>query len=276
KVPDEQLAQRVVQRAKTLAGTYLAADGKVIDRLEVANASQINVKVYVLEVDATALNQLGVRLESAIQDPNNPNNLIPADPSFPIVEGPQAGNLGKALNVGAFFRTTRLAPTLDLIIQNGHARVLSSPNLVALPGNQATFLVGGQIPYVFSTGLGQVSVAFKDYGVQLNVTPTLMPNGSIETKITPDISNLDYQNAVQMNGFFIPALKESKISTDVITKPGQSIIMGGLLNRVEQKTIAKIPALGDLPILGKLFQSTRYSDGQTDVVFIMTPEVLNQ
>jgi len=103
-----------------------------------------------------------------------------------------------------------------------------------------------------------------------------MGNGAVHCKVEPEISDLDFQDGINSGGFVVPALKESKLSTDVITKPGQSIIMGGLLNRVEKKTIAKIPGLGDLPILGKLFQSTRYSDGQSDVVFILTPEVLSQ
>ncbi|MDE2571779.1 MAG: pilus assembly protein N-terminal domain-containing protein [bacterium] len=275
-VHDRIQAEQVLQRARTLAGPYLAATGKLIDRLEVTTASQIDIKVYVLEVDRTALSQLGIRLQSAIPIPGQPGFYQFAPPSFPALENGHSAELGKVLNVGPFLRTTLLAPTLDLILQSGHARVLSAPNLVTMPGSQATFLVGGQIPYVYSTGLGQVSVVFKDYGVQLNVTPQIMPDGSIDTKITPDISNLDYQNAVQLNGFFIPALKESKLSTEVVTKDGQSVIMGGLLNRVQQRTITKIPYLSQLPILGKLFQSTRYQNNETDVVFVMTPQIITQ
>ncbi len=154
--------------------------------------------------------------------------------------------------------------------------MLSSPDLVALPGTDASFLVGGSIPYVYSSGIGQVSVVFKDYGVQMNVTPQILPSGSIRTKVAPDISDLDYQNAVQINGFYIPALKESKLSTELVTRPGESIIMGGLLRRIEQKTIQKIPILSNIPVLGKLFQDVNYQDGQTDVVFVMTPQVINQ
>ena len=275
-VPDELTSTRVIQRAQTLAGPYLAAQGKVVDRLEVASESEVDVKVYVLEVDRTGLSQLGVRLQSGTPDPNNPRNIFLGPPFFPIQEDTTAANTGKAFNIGAFYRTTILAPTIDLLIQKGHARVLSSPDLVAMPGTDASFLVGGSIPYAYSTGLGQVSVQFKDYGVQLNVTPTILPSGSIRTKIAPDISDLDYQNAVAINGFFIPALKESKMSTDLVTKPGQSIIMGGLLRHIDQKTILKVPILSNIPILGKLFQDVRYQSGQTDVVFVMTPQIVNQ
>ncbi len=275
-VRDQVEEEQVINRAKVLAGTYLAADGKVIDRLAVAHVSQIDVKVYVLEIDKSGLGDLGLQLQSGVPDPNNPNSIQLEQPSFPIFEGGASGALGKALNIAPFFRTVRLAPTINLVLQSGHGRLLSSPNLVTTPGNLATFLVGGQIPYIYSTGIGQTSVDWKNYGVQLNVTPTLLPNGSIECNITPDISNLDYSNEVQLNGFYIPALKESKLSTDIITAPGQSIIMGGLLDRVSQRTISKIPLLSSIPILGKLFQSTNYQNSETDVVFILTPEIVSQ
>ncbi len=275
-VRDQVEEEQVIARAKTLAGPYLAADGKVIDRLELMLTSQISIRVYVLEIDKTGLGDLGLELQSGVPDPSNPNSIQLEQPSFPILEGGAAGLLGKALNIAPFFRTVRLAPTLNLVLQSGHGRMLSSPNLVTTPGNLATFLVGGEIPYVFSTGIGQTSVDWKNYGVQLNVTPTLLPNGSIESNLTPDVSSLDYQDAVQLNGFYIPALKESRLSTDIITQPGESIIMGGLLQRVSQRTISKIPILSSIPILGKLFQSTNYQNSETDVVFILTPEIITQ
>ncbi len=271
-VPDEQVAQRVVTRAQTLAGPYLAAEGKVIDRLEVAHSTQVDIKVYVLEVDHTAMKNLGVQLQSATFHPDGTYTLGP--PSFPAVENSEPA--GAALKAGAFFRTITLAPTLNLLIQEGHARVLSAPDLVTTPGSPATFLVGGQIPIPFSTGLGQVSIIYKDFGVQLNVTPTLQANGTIAAQIQPDISDLDFQDGVEQNGFLVPALKESRLSTKVVTKPGQSIVMGGMLRRVENRVIQKIPLLGDIPILGQLFRSTNYQNSQTDIVFVMTPELINQ
>ena len=187
-----------------------------------------------------------------------------------------AVGVGKALTSGAFFRTITLAPTLNLLVQEGHARVLSAPDLVTLPGNEATFLVGGQIPIPFSTGLGQVSIVYKEFGVQLHVTPQLLGNGAVQAKIEPDISDLDFQDGVSENGFLIPALKESRLSTNVIAQAGQSIIMGGMVRRVEQRTIQKIPILGDIPILGNLFRSVNYQNQQSDVVFVLTPNIITQ
>lgn len=275
RVHDQAQAELVVARAKGLAGPYLPAAGKVIDRLEVETNSQIDIKVYVLEIDHTGLSQLGVRLQSAIQNPNNPNEYIYQDPNFPIIENTKPAATGKALNIGAFFRLTYLAPTLDLIERSGHARELSSPDLVTLPGNQAKFLVGGQIPYVYSTGLGQSSVIFKDYGVQLTVTPTILSNGSVESKIHPLVSDLDYQNAVTIpGGGLVPALRTSEVDTDVVTSSGQGIIVGGLLKHMDQENLDKLPGLGNVPVLGPLFRSRRYQSQDTDVVFVVVPEVI--
>lgn len=271
-VRDTIVAQAVLQRAKGLAGNYLGVDGKLVDRMSTDQNSQIDIKVYVLEVDRTAMKNLGVQLQSASFHADNTYTL--GAPSFPAVENPEPA--GGALKVGAFFRTITLAPTLNLLLQEGHARVLSSPDLVTTPGNKATFLVGGSFPIPFSTGLGQVSIQYQPFGVQLNVTPILLGNGAVEANITPDISDLDFADGVTQNGFVIPALKESKLSTDVITQPGESIIMGGMVRRVENRTILKVPLLGDIPILGQLFRSTSYQNNQSDVVFVMTPQVITR
>ena len=270
---DAQTVAAILERARGLAGPYLASDGKLIDRISTDTNSQIDIKVYVLEVDNTAAKNLGVQLQSAIFNGNN-TYTISSNPSYPVVENPEPN--GAALKIGAFFRTITLAPTLNLMLQESHARLLSAPDLVTTPGIAATYLVGGQIPIPISTGLGVVSIQYENFGVQLNVTPTLLGNGAVEAQIAPDISDLDFADGVQQNGFTIPALKESKLSTTVITQPGESIIMGGLVRHVETRTILKIPLLGDLPILGKLFRSTNYQNNQSDVVFVMTPEVISR
>ncbi len=276
-VPSAQTAQAILDKAKGLAGPWLAADGQLIDRITTDSVSQINIKVYVLEVDTTAMSNLGIQLQAGVQQPGllgQANQIVNGPPSFPIYEAERG--LGQALTAGAFYRTVVLAPTLNLLMSEGHARALSSPDLVTMPGDEATFLVGGEIPIPYSTGLGQVSILYKDYGVKLDVTPTLLGSGSVESKIAPEISDLDFQNAVTINGFVIPALKVSRLATDVITQPGESIIMGGLLRRVETKSIQKIPLLGDIPVLGKLFRSTLYQNAQSDVVFVLTPEVITR
>jgi Flp pilus assembly secretin CpaC len=280
-VRDRSTAEGVLHRVRALAGPYLAIDGKVIDRIETATVSQVDVKVYVLEVDDVALKQLGFNLQSAIFHPDGTYTLAP--PQFPVVESPyttgsSAGPItaGRAFTIGGFFRSITLAPTLNLIMNTTHARLLSSPDLVTMPGREANFLVGGQIPIPVAAGPQQIAIQYKEFGVKLVVTPTILPDGGVETVIAPEVSDLDFQDGVSLNGFVVPALKTSKLSTDVVTKAGEAIVMGGLLRRQEQRVIDKIPVLGDVPVLGKLFRSSRYQNQQTDVVFVMTPEILTK
>ena len=272
-VHDAATEQEILGQARGLAGQYLSSEGKIIDRISTDTTSQIDVKVYVLEVDDTAQKEIGLLLQRARFLPDG-TYVIENNPSFPVVESP--GALGKALTTAPFFRSITLAPTLNLLLQEGHARMLSAPNLVTLPGSPATFLVGGQIPIPYASGPQQISVEYKDFGVKLNVTPTLLANGAVEAKINPEISDLDFSNAVSESGFTIPALKISTLSTDIITQPGESIIMGGLVRRIDQRTYNKIPVLGDLPVLGKLFRDVAYQSQHTDVVFVMTPEVITR
>jgi pilus assembly protein CpaC len=279
-VKNRQVAEQVLSLARGLAGSYLGVDGKVIDRLVAASNTQVDVRVYVLEIDDTGLKNLGLQLQSATVD--STGNVVYGNPQFPAFENSNAGagtspsRVGGALNIGSFVRTTFLAPTLNAVIQSGHGRILSQPNLLTLPGLAANILVGGQIPYVYSTGLGAVSVLYKDYGVQLAITPTVLASGAIDCKVAPTVSQLDYSNGVEISGYTLPALTISQLSTEVVTKPGESIVIGGLLQRVETRTLYKFPILGDIPVLGQLFRSQNYQSSKTDIVFVMTPEVIER
>ncbi len=284
-VRDRAAAEAVLNKVRGLAGPFLAADGKVIDRLATEMTSQIDVKVYVLEVDKTAQSQLGLRLQGAlINGVATVGGTAGGSQTFTLgpaqivgIENPNPANMfGKALGLGSIARATMLAPTLDLLMSEGHAKLLSSPDLVTVPGSEATFLVGGKIPIPVSNGLGTVTVQYQDFGVKLKVTPTVLGGGGIECKINPEVSNLDFADAVTLNGFTVPALKISTLSTDVITQTGESIVMGGLLNRLESVNVQKIPLLSEIPILGKLFRSTSYQKSETDVVFVLTPTIITR
>ena len=277
KVLNEQQRQSVLNDVNGMSGRYLSATGKIIDRLAMTLTTQVDVKVYILEIDDTGLSQLGVRLQSGT--PTSQGTLTLGPPSFPITEAKPPSGKGNAFEpfgLGPFFRTTVLAPTIDLMMSQGHAKMLSAPDLTTVPGQAATFLVGGQIPVPQAGALGAVSVTYENYGVQLNVTPTLLGNGDVATKINPEVSDLDFQDGVQLNGFTIPALKTSSISTNVITAPGESIIMGGMLRHVESRSIEEIPLLSRLPIIGKLLRDVRYQRQETNIVFIMTPAVITR
>lgn len=275
-VEDRVTAEKILGHVRGLAAPYLSVDGKVVDRIETATTAQIDIKVNVLEVDETAQRSLGNSLQSAVLDASTGIYTYGAA-AFPLVEGSVGGIRSAGGTVGTgFLRQVLLAPTLQALITDGHARSLSSPDLTTLPGTEADFLVGGQIPYVTSTGLGQTNVQFQNYGVELKVTPTILANGSIQAVIAPEISELDEANAVIQNGFSIPALTTSKLSTTAVTRPGQSIVLGGMMRHLEARTISRWPILGNLPILGKLFTSTNYQSKKSDVVFVLTPTIINR
>ena len=284
-VRDRATQEAVLNRVRGLAGPYLSTDGKIVDRLETEMISQVDVKVYVMEVDRTASSQLGLRLQTALPSGSaTVGGVTAGSQSFTLgpaqlvgIENPNPANIfGKALGLGNIARATLLAPTLDLLMSEGHAKMLSSPDLMTIPGAEATFLVGGKIPIPVSNGLGTVTVQFQDYGVKLKVTPTVMADGSIDCKINPEVSNLDFADGVVLNGFTVPAFKTSTLNTEVVTQTGDSIVMGGLLNRMESVNVTKIPGLSSIPILGKLFQSTAYQKNESDVVFILTPTIVTR
>jgi pilus assembly protein CpaC len=156
--------------------------------------------------------------------------------------------------------------------------MLAEPNIVAMDGMEASFLAGGEFPYPVvqgsSTGAGAVTIMFKEYGVRLNFIPTIMPTGSIRLQVAPEVSALDFADAVQISGFNVPAITTRKMSTEVDLKDGQTFVIGGLLDNRENETFEKIPFIGSIPILGKLFQSKETDKTNTELIVLVTPEIV--
>lgn len=163
----------------------------------------------------------------------------------------------------------------DLGERVGLVTTLSQPNLTALSGETADFLAGGEYPIPISQGLGATSIDYKRYGVSLAYTPTVLANGRISLRVRPEVSELSSQGAVQLNGFQIPALTIRRAETTVELGSGQSFMIAGLLSNNAQNTIEKTPGAGDLPILGSLFRSTSYRRGETELVIVVTPYLVN-
>jgi pilus assembly protein CpaC len=157
-------------------------------------------------------------------------------------------------------------------------QVLAEPNVLAINGKQASFLAGGEYPYpvVQSTsgGAGAVSIEFKEYGVRLNFIPTITPRGTIRLQVAPEVSSLDFTNAIEVSGFDVPAIDTRKMKTEIELGDGQSFAISGLLDNRDTETFEKIPFLGDIPILGKLFQSMQKTRTNTELIVIVTPEVV--
>lgn len=164
-----------------------------------------------------------------------------------------------------------LLGAMDLSERLGLVTTLSQPNLTALSGETATFLAGGEFPIPISQGLGQVTVQFREFGVSLAYTPTVLSNGRISLRVRPEVSELSAQGSITLNGFQVPALTTRRTETTVELGSGQSFMIAGLMSSNSQKLIDKAPGLGDVPILGNLFRSREFRRGETELVIVVTP-----
>jgi len=163
---------------------------------------------------------------------------------------------------------------VNALEQKGIARSLAEPNLVALSGDTASFLAGGEYPVPVPGGLGVVTIDYKRYGVGLAFTPTVLSGGLINMKIEPEVSQLDFSRAVTVAGISVPPLIVRRASTTVELRDGQSFVIGGLLQSTGQNAITQLPWLGDVPVLGALFRSASYQKNETDLAIIVTPRLV--
>jgi hypothetical protein len=168
-----------------------------------------------------------------------------------------------------------LLGALDAGENIGLVSTLAQPNLTALSGETAEFLAGGEFPIPLSQGLGATSIEYKKYGVSLAYTPTVLANGRISLRVRPEVSELSSEGAITLNTFTIPALTVRRTETTVELGSGQSFMIAGLLKNYSQNAIKKMPGAGDLPILGSLFRSTNYQKGETELVIVVTPYLVN-
>jgi len=169
---------------------------------------------------------------------------------------------------------------IEALQTKGAVEVLAEPNIVAMNGKEASFLAGGEYPYpVVQGGSGSsgssVTIMFKEYGVRLNFIPTITPRGSIRLQVAPEVSALDSSNSVTVGGYTVPAITSRKMKTEVELADGQSFVVGGLLDNRDTETFEKIPFLGDIPILGKFFQSESKKKTNTELIVIVTPEIVS-
>lgn len=293
--PEEEIGVRAVQTSVVLSGTvsnpslivkaadvakaFLPEKAAVLNLLRLGEPHQILLKVEVAEVNRTALREIGL-------------DFINLGTTFAIAVfgGTTAGILSTTIDKeGTIFFDPRTSafvthsPSktnafLRALEQKGFIKSLARPNLIAASGASANFLVGGEFPVPVVTGGGvagttAVTIMFKPFGVRLDFTPTLNDLGSINLKITPEVSDLDFENAIVISGFRIPALRTRRASTMVDLKPGQSLAIGGLISSNDRKSLSKLPILGDIPLLGALFRSTNFVRNETDLIIFVTPEI---
>ncbi|MCB2050200.1 MAG: type II and III secretion system protein family protein [Novosphingobium sp.] len=280
--------------AERLVSAYMGEDTNVISRLKMATPLQVNLRVRFAEVSRSLVRSLGTNLQTVdstggfkfgIGQGRGPTSTyVPGSPAglgVGFTEAPDGGSLvkqnGTGTTFGAFGKLLGLdiAGVLDVAERNGLVTTLSEPNLTALSGETADFLAGGEFPIPMSQGLGSTSIEYKKFGVSLAYTPTVLDNGRISIRVRPEVSELSSQGSVTLNGFQVPALTVRRAETTVELGSGQSFMIAGLMSNNAQNTIDKAPGLGDLPILGNLFSSKEFRKGQTELVIVVTPYLVN-
>jgi pilus assembly protein CpaC len=270
------------QRAVDIASTA----GKVVNLLDVnvpASDPQILLKVRFASVDRSLEKQLGINFFSSGFGNTiagiGTGQYSPPSVSIPAPGTPAVPSITNELNLFTFLPGLNVGATLESLESKGVVQVLAEPNVLATNGKQASFLAGGEYPYpvvqgTASGGAGAVTIEFKEFGVRLNFIPTVTPRGSIRLQVAPEVSSLDFTNAIEISGFDVPAINTRKVKTEVELADGQSFAIGGLLDNRDTETYEKIPFLGDIPILGKLFQSMQKTRTNTELIVIVTPEVV--
>lgn len=276
--------------AQHIAQRFLGEGQEVVNRMSIADTTQVNLRVRVAEVGRDVSKQLGFNWEGSLGIGNSVIGIQNAADVFDIVPSDTFFDaLGNPLPVREFFTNTGEAGSyfgnilsgkldlnyiIDALETEGFLTVLAEPNLTALSGEKASFLAGGEFPIPVPQENGVITIDYRTFGVALTFTPTVMSERLINLKVQPEVSQLSSAGAITLNGFNVPALTTRRASTTVELASGQSFAVAGLLQNNIERELSKFPGLGDIPILGALFRSDRFRRQETELIIIVTPYVV--
>jgi pilus assembly protein CpaC len=273
----------ITERAVNLAAGYVENKDQITTLLQIRESdasNQVLLRVRFAEVSRSAMTDLGVSLFTG---PGGYKNFLgrttteqQPSPAFDNSGPSETLNFSDFLNLFLFDTKNQLGAVVKALKTKGLFQSLAEPNLVAESGKEASFLAGGEIPVPVAQGSGAnlaISVQYKEFGVRLNFTPVVSGN-RIHLKVRPEVSTLDFTNAVVLNGFRIPALTTRRAETEIELQNGQTFAIAGLMNNTVNSTMQKIPGIGDIPILGALFKSKSAQKDLTELVVMITPEIL--
>jgi len=269
------------ERVMAIAGTL----GKAINLLNVAVPPvepQIVLKVRFANVDRNASSTLGMDLagyqfnQGSAIGTGSPISLFPNWAKLKENGEPQF-TLSTAVNILLFRPDLDLAAAIQALQSKRVLEMLAEPNLMAISGEQASFLAGGEFPFPMvqpGQGGAAISIMWREYGVRLNFLPNVTPRGTIRLKVAPEVSSLDYTNSVTVMGVTVPGLSSRRVSTEVELESGQSFVIAGLLDNQTTDSLSKVPGISSIPVLGKLFQSKVVSRNNSELLVLITPEVV--
>ncbi len=294
-MPSEQIGVTAAQDGLTLFGNVssaarldqalalaeLFAPEKITNLMQVSGVHQVMLEVRVAEMSSTLTKRLGINFTALTGGTffglNLFNNLVSIDEG---VFGPGSSTLdlilSSSINSILQFDAGNVTVTgfIDALKEDGLIKILAEPTLVALSGQEASFLAGGEFPVPVPQGDGNVTIEFRSFGVALSFVPTVLSPDKISVQVTPEVSELDFTNAVTLAGTRVPGLTLRRASTAIELADGQSFAIAGLLREQVREVVAKFPILGEIPILGALFRSSSFERGETELIIIVTPRLV--
>jgi pilus assembly protein CpaC len=275
--------KEIFDKAFTVAGGYVEKADEVVNMVKIQESTasnQVLLRVRFAEVSRSAITNLGASLFTGATGYKDVLARSTTTTTAPIFDSSDPSNpklvFSDFLNLFLFDAKHQLGTVIQALQTRGQFQSLAEPNLVAESGKEASFLAGGEFPVPIAQGSGAsiaISVAYKEFGVRLNFTPVIHGD-RVHLKVRPEVSTLDFANGVLLNGFRIPALSTRRTETEVDLLDGQTFAIAGLINNSMNNTLQKIPGIGDIPILGLLFKSKAANKEQTELVVMITPQIL--
>lgn len=294
KVHVQMIEDRVMLRGKVenqyehdtalkIAGLYTGGDGSgVIDLLEMEHPSQIRLEAQIIEINSDYTKNLGIQYWSQTpgsssnsgSSSNNPNNDITVGTAGLFYGGEDFSSSRKHGGwLGSHIANVNV--TLQALINEGKARILSRPSITTMSGKTANILIGGRIPIPVSDGNGNVSIDWHEYGVKLNIEPVVDSEDKITSKVHAEVSTLDYSHGVKIDSFSVPGIATREAESEVNVRSGMTMAIGGLINSEDAKVVSKIPLLGDLPIIGRFFRHTSNTRDKRELIILITPTLVS-
>jgi pilus assembly protein CpaC len=273
----------VIEKAADVAAGYVEKKDNVVNMLkqqEGVASNQVMLRVRFAEVSRTAMQELGASFFAHGYKSEWSGRTAPPGVPAPDFDTDQGGLVfSDFLNLFVFNHKEGLGAAVKALQNKGLFQSLAEPNLIATNGKEAHFLAGGEYPYpVVQSGSNNnaVTIIFKEFGIRLTFTPTVLGGDLINLKVKPEVSTLDFANAVLLEGFRVPALSTRRTETEVELRDGQTFAIAGLMNNTLTSTMGKIPGIGDIPILGLLFRSKAHQKNQTELVVMITPTIIRK
>lgn len=266
----------------------------IINLMTVAETPQVLLQVQIAEISTVVLKEIGVNFTLLDKNANTAVStfvgglVTPGLSSIPALgpgvvsafDSTSGAPEARVLHSGS---DVSFSAVIDLLRENGLAKILAEPNLIAMSGQEASFLAGGEFPIPVVQNLGgggqagggsSITIEFKEFGVRLNFVPTVLGNGQISLSVRPEVSELDFANGVVLSGFRIPSLITRRVSTSIILDSGQTYAIAGLLDHRIRESVSNIAGLGDIPVLGPLFRSSRFEKRETELLVLVTPRLI--